>query len=164
MTNRRQRQRRRRLGVRLAQRGIAAHCDLAFDAPLPRWALVEIYTGPGTKGPWWTLGDDWGDLLRESADQLHASDWPAARLFDLDSEFSTAITAQYRPARPPADLRDARRASAPWSRWRPLRHAGARHRQARMLILTAGSRSLRSRRPVVGVAARRGRDHEADPR
>lgn len=94
----RQQQRRRRLQHLLDQHGIAQHCDVAtaHDA-LPRWALLEQYAGPGSQRPWWTLGGDWSALLEESAGQLHAGDWPASSLFDLDSQFCTSIVTAYHP-------------------------------------------------------------------
>jgi hypothetical protein len=111
--------RRRRLEALRDEYGSAGHCDLALDEPLPRWALLETHVGPGSHGGWWTLGDDWCELLRESRAQLHASDWPATRLFDLDTEFSTTVARDYTADTLPGD-HPARTAPTSTRGWRSL--------------------------------------------
>jgi hypothetical protein len=164
MTIRQQRRRRRRLDALVEEHGKIEHCDLAVDDRLPRWVLLEAYVGPGTKKkPWWTLGSDWRELVRESADQLHASDWPATLLFDLDSDFSTGIGPDNCPAIDPgqarAGLRLAGAMAAPRfgiTRWAPRpRELGSR---------LAARRRVRPPRVGSGEASTYGRDHDPAPR
>lgn len=99
----------RRLRALVAEHGISRSCELPPPGALPRWALLE--TGPDGQA-WWTVGDNWRALLRESAAALHASDWPATRMFDLDTSFSSGVQIHYRLADRPRRQRARRRSVA----------------------------------------------------
>lgn len=75
--------------------GRATLCDLPVD--LGRWTLVEEDEGSADNGgPWWTVSDDWHELLESSAAQEYPEDWPARMIFDLDSKAGFPVALCYK--------------------------------------------------------------------
>lgn len=87
-----------RMRTLIAEHGCATDCeyltDQEFDEPLGRWALMEADEGSADNGgPWWSVDDDWRELLHASDSSEAPDDWPATKLFDLDSDWSSDVHA-----------------------------------------------------------------------